>query len=371
MSKLRGNVINPTEAISEYGVDALRFALIIGSSPGNDINLGQGRLKSSRNFANKLWNATRFIFQSIDAEALKCRTLQVDVIASEAKQTQGSRRMEDRWIHSQLNRLIINVTKLMEDFQFGEAEQQIHDFIWSEFCDWYIEIAKIRLGNQSPPSPLPFLVNTLEISLRLLHPFMPFITEELWQNLKQRLPNKSQMPASIMIAPYPTSNEKAIDPAAEQAMDAVIEIIRSIRNARTQHKVKSNKWIEAQVYADELLPNIASQVKSIEALARARPLAILNRQERKAGKEKALILVLKEAEVVLPWTGMIDQLAEKKRLIKEKELTRARIAQLNTRLRDNAFLTKAPPHIVEKEKQKLYLLKDKLQRLKSELSQLD
>ncbi|GAH98947.1 unnamed protein product, partial [marine sediment metagenome] len=150
-----------------------------------------------------------------------------------------------------------------------------------------------------------------------------------------------------------------------------IEIIRSIRNARTQHKVKSNKWIEAQVYADELLPNIASQVKSIEALARARPLAILNRQERKAGKEKALILVLKEAEVLLPWTGMIDQLAEKKRLIKEKKLTQARIAQLNTRLRDNAFLTKAPPHIVEKEKQKLYLLKDKLERLKSELSQLD
>ncbi|MBA7503722.1 Valine--tRNA ligase [subsurface metagenome] len=371
MSKLRGNVINPTEAISEYGVDALRFALIIGSSPGNDINLGQGRLKSSRNFANKLWNATRFIFQSIDAEALKCRTLQVDVIASEAKQTQGSRRVEDRWIHSQLNRLIINVTKLMEDFQFGEAEQQIHDFIWSEFCDWYIEFAKIRLGNQSPPSPLPFLVNTLGISLRLLHPSMPFITEELWQSLKQRLPNKSQMPASIMIAPYPTSNEKAIDPEAEKAMDAVIEIIRSIRNARSQYKVAPAKWIKAQVYADNHLPYITSQAKAIETLARARPLAILNRQERKAGKEKALILVLKEAEVVLPWTGMIDQLAEKKRLIKEKELAQARIAQLNTRLRDNAFLTKAPPHIVEKEKQKLYLLKDKLERLKSELSQLD
>ena len=375
MSKLRGNVINPTEAISEYGVDALRFALIIGSSPGNDINLGKGRLKSSRNFANKLWNAARFIFQSIDAEALKCRTL----ATTEIEKPQG---IEDRWIHSQLNRLITNVTKLMEDFQFGEAAQQIHDFIWSEFCDWYIEFAKIRLQATSYQlsaisyqSPLPFLANTLEISLRLLHPSMPFISEELWQSLKQRLvlseAKNLQMPASIMIAPYPTSNEKAIDPEAERAMDAVIGIIRSIRNARSQYKVAAAKWIKAYIFTDDLLPYITSQAKAIETLARARPLAILNRQERKAGKEKVLILVLKEAEVLLPWTGMIDQLAEKKRLIKEKKLTQARIAQLNTRLRDNAFLTKAPPHIVEKEKQKLYLLKDKFERLKSELSQLD
>ncbi|PIU56560.1 MAG: valine--tRNA ligase, partial [Chloroflexi bacterium CG07_land_8_20_14_0_80_45_17] len=395
MSKLRGNVINPLEAVARYGVDALRFALTMGSSPGNDINLGEGKLESSRNFVNKIWNATRFILQSIDAEALKGHTLQVDVIASpslpvilreqsdrrislrtgSAKQTQGPQRVEDRWICSRLNRLISNVTQLMGDFQFGEAAQQIYDFIWSKFCDWYIEIAKIRLRTQLPPSPLPFLVNTLEKSLRLLHPFMPFISEGLWQSLKQQLvlseAKNLQMPASIMIAPYPTPNEKAIDSEAERAMDAVIEIIRSIRNARSQYKVAPSKWIKAGIFTDDLLPYITSQAKAIETLARARPLAILKRQERKAGKEKALILVLKEAEVLLPWTGMIDELAEKKRLIKEKELTQARIAQLNTRLRDNAFLTKAPPHIVEKEKQKLYLLKDKLERLKSELSQFD
>ena len=386
MSKLRGNVINPLEAIARYGVDALRFALTMGSSPGNDINLGKGKLESSRNFVNKIWNASRFILQSVDAEV---EGRAIDVILSQSPErsegavknlAQGKPCIEDRWIHSQLNRLITNVTKLMQDFQFGEAEQQIHDFIWSEFCDWYIEFAKIRLRPHpalsidgeglGEVSPLPFLANTLEISLRLLHPFMPFITEELWQSLKQRLPNKSQMPASIMIAPYPTSNEKAIDPEAERATDAVIEIIRSIRNARSQYKVASAKWIKAGIFTDDLLPYITSQAKAIETLARARPLAILNRGERKAGKEKALILVLKEAEVVLPWIGMIDQLAEKKRLIKEKELTQARIAQLNTRLRDNAFLTKAPPHIVEKEKQKLYLLKDKLERLKSELHAL-
>jgi len=364
MSKLRGNIINPIETIGAYGIDALRFALTTGSSPGNDINLGRGKLESSRNFVNKLWNATRFILKSIDAEVLKGGALPTT-------ETEKPQKMEDRWIQSRLNSLISNVAKLMETFQFGEAERQIYDSIWSEFCDWYIEIAKIRLrSNQRTPSPLPYLANTLEKSLRLLHPFMPFITEELWQSLKQRLSNESQMPDSITIAPYPIADDNAIDPEAERAMSAMIEIVRSIRNARTEHKVKSNEWIEARVYTAELLPAIASQAKAIETLARVRPLAILNRQERKPDEEKALVLVLREAEVVLPWAGLADQLAAKKHLARERDATQARIAQIDARLRDNAFLAKAPPHIVEREKQKLSGLEDKLKRLKLELSQL-
>ncbi len=372
MSKLRGNVIDPIEAISEYGIDALRFALTTGSSPGNDLNLGRGRLESGRNFVNKLWNASRFILQSMDTEALKGRALQADVVAGEAKRTQGSQSIEDRWIHSRLNRLIDSVSKLMENFQFGEAEQQIYEFIWSEFCDWYIEIAKIRLKSDgATPSPLPYLVDTLEKSLCLLHPFMPFITEELWQRLKQRLPDKSQMPASIMIAPYPIADNESIDTEAERTMDAVLEIVRCIRNTRAQHKVKSSRWIEARVYADELLSDIASQAKFIETLARVRSLVILSRAERKSEEEEVLVLVLKEAEVVLPWEGMVDKLAEKERLMKEREATLTRIARLNERLGDSAFLAKAPPHIVEKEKGKLHTLEDKLERLESELSQLE
>jgi len=363
MSKLRGNVINPTEAIARYGVDALRLALIIGSSPGNDINLGKGRLKASRNFANKLWNAARFIFQNMDAEALKGQTLA-------AMEVGKPQRAEDSWICSRLSHLISNVSQLMGDFQFGEAGQQIYDFIWSEFCDWYIEIAKIRLRDQSNPSPLPFLVDTLEISLRLLHPFMPFITEELWQSLKQRLPDKGQMSASIMIAPYPSADNKFINPEAEQTMDVVIEVIRSIRNARSQYRVEPSKWIEAQIYADEFLSCIASQAKAIEILGHTHPLTILAREKRKA-EEEALVIVLRGAELVLPWGGMVDRLAESKRLIKEKEITQTRITQLNVRLRDNAFLTKAPPHIIEKEKEKLRTFEDKLERLKLELSQLN
>jgi len=360
MSKLRGNVVNPIEAISQYGVDALRFALTIGSSPGNDVNLGAGRLESSRNFVNKLWNATRFTIQNMRAEALKGRELGIAAPVN----------IEDCWINGQFNRLVENVTNLLEDFQFGEAEQQIYDFARSKFCDWYIEIAKMRLRDQSMPSPLPFLIYTLEKLLRLLHPFMPFITEELWQLLKQSLPNKSQMPASIMIASYPTSDNKATDPEAEQVMDSVIEIIRSIRNARAQYKVEPAKWIEARIYADKFLSSLVSENRLIEELAKVQPLTILSRQDRKPEEGKALALVLKETEVVLPWAGMVDQLAEKRRLGKEVETTRSRIAQLDARLEDNAFLTKAPSHVIENEKQKLDMLKDKIKRLYLELSQL-
>jgi len=359
MSKMRGNVINPAEAIIKYGVDALRFALTTGTSPGNDMNLGKSKLESSRNFVNKLWNATRFILQSLDAEKLEAQAIE-----------HPPQRIEDRWIDSQLNRLIRSVTALMEEFQFGEAEQQIYDFVWSKFCDWYIEIAKIRLHNQASPSPLPFLANTLEKTLRLLHPFMPFITEELWQSLKQRLPDKSQMPASIMIAPYPRADDKASAPEAERVMDSVIEIVRSIRNVRAQYKVPPDKWIEARVYTDELLSSLITQANIIEILAKVRPLTILGRQEREPDKGKTLVLVLKEAEVVVPVAGMVDHLAKEQRLVKESEEIKERVAQLEARLRDNAFLSKAPSQVIEKEKEKLAMLKHKLKRLHQELSQL-
>jgi valyl-tRNA synthetase len=331
--------------------------------------VGESKLESSRNFVNKLWNATRFILQSMDAEGREAWTVQPP-----------PQRIEAQWVNSQLNRLIESVTGLMENFQFGEAEQQIHDFVWSKFCDWYIEIAKTRLRSQSTPSPLPFLANILEKSLRLLHPFMPFVTEELWQRLlrAQRgnlVPGSARndtmmMPASIMIAPYPTADDKAFAPQAERVMDSVIEIVRSIRNVRAQYKVKQDKWIEARVYTGELLSSLSAEASMIETLAKVRPLTILDRQRRDSGKDKELVLVLKEAEVVVPLAGMVDRLAEEQRLVKESGEIKEKIAQLEARLRDNAFLSKAPAQVVEKEKEKLAMLEDKLKRLHQELSQL-
>lgn len=380
MSKMRGNVLSPIDVIEEYGTDALRFAVTVGTSPGNDVNLGRHRLEAGRNFANKLWNAARFVCQSLDAEprgqqvltdvALLARLKGIDLWQGLLMQVvaQGEP-VEDRWILSRLNRLILNVNELMSNFQFGEAERQIHDFFWGEFCDWYIEIAKIRLY-QPKSSPLPVLSLVLETTLRLLHPFMPFITEELWQNLKRRLPNGSLATDSIMIAPYPIVNGEAFDFEAERVMESVIEIIRSIRNARAEHKVEASKWIEARIYADRLQPAIAAKSEVIEILAKARPLAVLSRQQREAKEERALVLVLKEAEVVLPWAGMVDVAVEKKRLEAATIALQKEIERVEQRLKDDAFVSRAPVAVVEKERGKLQSYKDRLIRLKQELKQL-
>jgi len=280
----------------------------------------------------------------------------------------GELPVEDRWILSRLSGTVSTATRLMDNFQFGEALRQLHDFIWGEFCDWYIELAKIRLRSKEAPSPLPVLVRVLETSLRLLHPFMPFVTEELWQSLKQRLPSGSQATESIMLAAYPEADEKAADLQAERIMESVIEIIRSIRNARAQYKVESARWIEAQVYAGELTPAITPYSPVIQTLARARPVTFLESQEEAPPSENVLALVLKEAEVVIPMESMVDMQAERERLEKEIEQTQAEVARLEARLEDRAFLTKAPPEVVDKERDKLAERKDKLERLKQQLT---
>lgn len=367
MSKLRGNVLSPLDLIDRYGTDALRFALTTGSSPGNDINLSRQKLEAGRNFANKLWNAFRFIFRNLKDSGEKIElNMTRDRISHQLAAQELS--LEDRWISSRLNRLISNVNQLLTEFQFGEAERQIYDFLWGEFCDWYIEISKIRLSPSSPlPSPLPVLVHVLESTLRLLHPFMPFITEELWQNLKQYVAAEGQRIESIMIAPYPVAGDRAFDGEAEQGMEAVIEIIRSIRNVRAEYKVEPAKWIEARVYVDGLLPAISSQAKAIETLARVRPLTILERDHRQEEKGKELVLVLKEAEVVLPWAGMVNVEAEKRRLQMEIDTNIALAARLEARLNDTEFVSKAPEAVINKERDKLQAIKDKLERLKQEL----
>jgi len=257
----------------------------------------------------------------------------------------------------------------MEDFQFGEAQRQLYEFLWGEYCDWYIEIAKVRLRSvgEDALSPIPVLVYVLEASLRLLHPYMPFVTEELWQNLKNRLPSDWQKVESIMVATYPEADEAAIDLQAERIMESVIEIIHSIRNARAQYKVESARWIEAQIYAGEFTSAIAPYSLAIQTLARVRPVTFLdNRREGQAG-ENALVLVLKESEVVIPMESMVNLEAERRRLQEEIEQSQAEVAQLEARLNDEAFLTKAPIAIVDRERSKLAMKKDKLERLKQQI----
>ena len=358
MSKVRGNVLDPLDTMDKYGTDALRFALTNDISPGNDINLTASRLEAGRNFANKLWNATRFVVRSLGTGG------------GELKIQQNLLPVEDRWILSRLSGTIANVTRLMENFQFGEALRQLHDFLWGEFCDWYIEFAKIRLGSKEEPSPVPVLVHVLETSLRLLHPFMPFVTEELWQNLRKRLPADWAETESIMIAAYPAADEKAVDPPAERVMEAVIEVIHAIRNARAEHKVESGRWVEAQVCAGELTPAIAVYSPAIETLAKARPVSFFKSREEVPPGDNVLALVLKSSEVVIPMESMVDLKAERKRLEQEIAQTGAEVARLEARLKDKAFLTKAPPAVVAKERDNLNARKDRLERLKQSLDRL-
>ncbi|MFH1169471.1 MAG: valine--tRNA ligase [Chloroflexota bacterium] len=351
MSKVRGNVLNPIDTLEQFGTDALRYTLTTGTAPGNDIKLSESKLEAGRNFANKLWNAARFVIRGLEPGGSR-------------EINRGALSLEDRWVLSRLSRTVSGAAGLMEDFQFGEAQRQIHDFLWGEFCDWYIEFAKIRLASGSGPSPAPVLVHVLETSLRLLHPYMPFITEELWQNIKQRL----GWPAaeSIMVAAYPEADAADIDPAAEEVMETIIEIVRSIRNVRAQYRVASDRWIEAQIHADRLAAGVTPYAGAIQSLARAKPVTFLADRRQPQADEKAVSLVLKEADIVIPMASMLDPELERKRLQQEIEQSQAEITRLEGRLSDQAFLTKAPPAVVEKERRKLYTLSDKLERLKEQ-----
>jgi valyl-tRNA synthetase len=249
----------------------------------------------------------------------------------------------------------------------GEALTKIHDFVWGEFCDWYIELAKIRLRNSSSSSPLPVLVDSLEIILRLLHPFMPFITEEIWQLLSAYQAKKTN---SIMIAEYPVSDSLIIDEDAEHQMESVIEIIRSIRNARSEATVEPSKSIEANIFVEDCRYDLNNHASAISVLARVNPLTIAGKQ-KSTNTEKAKVLVLRDVEVILPLSGMVDKEAEYKRLQKEIETTANYLKNTEAKLQNQGFLSKAPPQVVEMEQKKLAEHKDKLERLKKQLGELE
>ncbi|AKG53993.1 Valyl-tRNA synthetase [Dehalogenimonas sp. WBC-2] len=349
MSKVKGNVLNPLTLIDQYGTDALRFGITTGNSPGNDIKLSPIRLEAGRNFANKLWNASRFVIGYLD----KAEPGIIDQAALPA---------EDRWILSRLSRTISQAVSFMDDFQFGEAERAIHDFIWGEFCDWYIELSKVRLQSaDTTTSPLPVLLKVLDNSLRLLHPFMPFVTEELWQHLRPYLGN---VPESIMIAAYPEANLDAVDESAEGFIEGLIEVVKTVRIVRAEHKVEAGHWIPAEIHAGTLATGLEAYKPIIETLARVRPLSIVN--DRFSGESDAekLVLVLKNTELVLPLSGMIDQEAETVRAAKELAETESQVARLSAMLSNKAFVAKAPEQVVTKERAKLEALEDKLKRLR-------
>ena len=367
MSKMRGNVIRPDDTIAKYGVDALRFALTTGNSPGNDLSLGAAKLEASRNFVNKLWNATRFVVRSsADTKAAQGPTEEI----------RPPVRLEDRWILSRLNHLVASVNTLMEQYQLGEAERQIHDFLWSEFCDWYIEMVKLRLKDSASESasdsisPLPHLVSVLETSLRLLHPFMPFVTEELWQTLLPHDVSEHDVPRSIMVAPYPVCDDRRTDTDAERAVNAAIDVVRALRNARAERKIETSVWMEARIYAGSILEQMKTLAPLIERLSRTRIVSVQDRESRLDAGDSQEAIILADTEIVLAGVNAAEAERIRQLLLKETESTRARLEGVEQRLADDVFLSRAPADVVTRQRELAASLQDKLARLGTELGQL-
>ncbi|MCX6022878.1 MAG: valine--tRNA ligase, partial [Chloroflexi bacterium] len=358
MSKTKGNVVDPLVVVEEFGTDALRWTLSTGSSPGNDMRLTNERLTGSRNFANKLWNAGRFVLTNLEAAGAGPVATQ----APPADQLPA----EDRWILSRLNRTALAVNRLLGDSQFGEANRTLYEFLWNEYCDWYIELAKVRLRNPALPSALPVLAHVLDQSLRLLHPVMPFITEEIWQSLR---PYLTDAPAALIIAPYPLGDGDGIDLVAEGELDLIMDLVRSVRNARTEHNVEVARRISAVAFGGpRALAALGRHAEGVKLLARIETLELL--PESAARPDQAVHIVLDGAEAYLPLAGLVDLEAERKRLTRDLDKDRQEIGRLETKLADPNFAGKAPAAVIAKEQGRLDDARQRADRLAARLATL-
>jgi valyl-tRNA synthetase len=354
MSKSRGNALDPLEVMNQYGTDALRFTLLTGSTPGNDMKLALSRVEANRNFANKIWNATRFV----------ANNLGYGFATGWATWDIGALTLADRWILSRHNRLIADVTRLIDAYQFGEAGRQIYDFLWGEFCDWCIEMSKIRLYGRDARQRLTVqrvLAYVLERTLRLLHPFMPFVTEALWQEL----PHEGE---SLMIAPWPEPRET--HDKAEEEMGLIMDAIRAIRNARAEYEVEPGQRIEAIISAGEKYYLLESQKNILVTLARLDDEKLRLAHTLVKKPTKALTLVVGDMEIYLPLEGMVDLAAERERLTKEVEALSAAIARSEKLLANEDFTHKAPAHVVDREREKLVAHRERRAKLEERLGSL-
>jgi len=351
MSKTKGNVIDPLQTIETYGCDALRFALTVGTTPGNDTRLGDDKLESARNFANKLWNATRFVLTSTE-------NTQFSLGINHSNLTH----LEDRWITSRLSRTTKRVQQALEDYQIGEAELAIYDFLWNEFCDWYIEVSKLRFGENEIDSPLPTLLYVLEQTLRLLHPFMPFVTEELWQLLKTRFIDYPNQPKSIMVADFPVYNPQSIDTNAEDQFETLMALIRAVRNIRSEFRIPPRKLIEVFVDAGDMMPLIQGQRPMLQALGRIEAIEFFS-SDTSPLPGNSVTVVLGPITVSVPMEGIIDVHKELERLNEELKQTEHSLERLGDRIADPIFLSRAPDEVIERERERQSLMVERRSKI--------
>jgi len=398
MSKSKGNGIDPLDVIDAYGTDALRFTLATSSTPGNNMKFVKSRVEGNRNFATKLWNAARYVLSQVDippgegpATAVAWQTTGTAVPGNPADRSRGGsaigvptavgrqsqapsaegqpgHSLADRWITSSLNRLIADTTALIEDYQFGEAGRQIYDFFWSQYCDWYLETAKIQLrraaeggDDMARQATLRTLVDVLDGALRLLHPYMPFITEEIYQ----QLPGHGE---ALIVAPWPAAGAR--DEAAERDMALIVDLVGGVRTARAELNIEPRRKLPALVVAPSHMSLLDEQRAIIEALAG------LERLDMRAGVEtnevpaQSLHLAFPTLEVYLPLEGVVDMAAERARTTEEIARVDKSIAGLRGRLSNPGFTAKAPEAVVAKERERLTEYEELLARLQARVRTL-
>ena len=362
MSKSKNNVVDPLEVMDKFGTDALRFTLATSSTPGNDMKLIEERIVGNRNFANKIWNASRFVLMS---------TAEIGGGVPDISEVRP-RTLADRWILQRLNRLTQSVTRLINDFQLGEAGRQIHEFFWSDYCDWYVESAKVQMQGDETirQSTTAILRAVLDQSLRLLHPFMPFVTEEVWQHLYRLTESdQSKWPASaLIIAPWPTAQEQFVDEEAEQQFSLLQEAITRIRDARNQMNVESARRIPVIMAAGEYVTMLKEQSPLIQFLARTEEPQLHVALENKV--EQAMGLLAGNVEIYLPLAGMVDIAKELERIDKEIAQAQQERARLQGKLSNENFVAKAKPEVVAKEREKLAAQQERVAKLETRRVQL-
>ncbi len=355
MSKSLGNGIDPLEVIDKYGADALRLTLITGNAPGNDMRFYWERVESARNFANKVWNASRFIMMNI-------------VEGEVAEPSLEELRTGDKWILSKVNTLAKDVTENMDKFELGIAVQKVYDFIWDEFCDWYIEIAKARMSRkeedpESAKAAMWTLKTVLIEALKLLHPYMPFITEEIFCTLQDKEP-------TIMLSEWPKYREDYHFPAAEEAVEHVKDLVKGIRNVKTEMEVPPSRKAKVFIVTEdaglrETFENMQSAYRLLAGVSEVKV------QADKLGiGEDAVSVVIPGAVVYLPLEDLVDLEKEKERLLKEKEKLAGELTRSKGMLSNEKFLNRAPKAKVQEERDKLAKYEQMMAQVEERLSQM-
>jgi valyl-tRNA synthetase len=372
MSKTYGNVIDPLVVMDQLGTDALRFTLLVGSTPGNDMNLSLKKVEANRNFANKIWNAARFVLGALE---------QVQEHNFPTEETEPLPTLADQWIQARLSSLIRDVDRLFQNYQYGEAGRQIYEFFWNEFADWYVEIAKLQLAQDDRMtfSTARNLVQVMDTCLRLLHPFTPFVTEEIWGRLKSAAGELRQpiVPAhaaewepALIIAKWPEpAPENPWEGQAITDFSLVMDLVRVIRNLRSEKNVDPKLKIPAILVGGASTGVLQQQSATIAALARLDPSSTTFVENIDGKPEGYIALVVGSVEALLPLAELVDPVEQRVRLEKEYAEAESQIERLEILL-GGPFAEKAPGNVVEKERTKLADYQATLEKIKSQLDAL-